>query len=51
MDLDQAQEHLLEVEQGWFLDTATGELRPEEDPGGGERRQPKAVRVARQIFD
>lgn len=50
-DLDSAQGQSREVERRWLLDTATGELKVEHEPSEGERSRPKAIRVARQIFD
>lgn len=44
-------EQLREASRAWFLDTGTGDLRPEEDPAEDRRLRPKPIRVALQIFD
>jgi hypothetical protein len=50
-ELRQTQEQMLENDRQWFLDTTTGELKPEEDPAEDPQTRPKPVRVARQTFD
>ncbi len=35
----------------WFLDTDSGELKPEENPTEAPQARPQPVRVARQSFD
>ncbi|MGE5287306.1 MAG: hypothetical protein ACM3ML_08915 [Micromonosporaceae bacterium] len=44
-------EQLREIEREWFLDTTTGELKPEEDPAENPRARPRPVRVARRTYD
>ncbi len=44
-------EQLHEIEREWFLDTTTGELKPEENPADDPRARPEPVRVARRTYD
>jgi hypothetical protein len=51
---DVTPEEARESERQWFLDTDTGELKPDGDAGGVDDDPgslPKPVRVARWIFD
>jgi len=61
-ELRQTREQMRENERQWFLDTATGELKPEADPlelavpttgtaSAAPRPRPQPVRVARQTTD
>jgi hypothetical protein len=50
-ELRRTREQIRESERDWFLDPATGELKPEEDPTEDPQVRPKPVRVARQTFD
>jgi hypothetical protein len=50
-ELRQTRDQLRENERQWSLDTATGELKPEEDPREDPQVRPQPVRVARQTFD
>lgn len=44
-------EQMWESEREWFLDTATGELKPEDDPREDPLDRPEPVRVARRTYD
>ena len=50
-ELRLTREELQEHERQWELDTATGELKPEEVPSEDPQTRPQPVRVARQTFD
>ena len=50
-ELRQTREQLRDSERQWYLDTTTGELKPEEDPREDPQIRPKPVRVARRTFD
>lgn len=50
-ELRLTREQARENEREWFLDTATGELKPEEDPGEDLRSRPRPVHVARRTYD
>ena len=50
-DLRLTREQRRDDERQWFLDTATGELRPEEDPTEDPQARPQPVHVARETFD
>jgi hypothetical protein len=38
-------------ERHWFLDTATGEFHPEDDPAEEPRSRPRPIPVARHTYD
>lgn len=40
-----------ETDREWFLDTVTGELKPEADSGQSPLDRPAPVRVARRTYD
>lgn len=40
-----------ETDREWFLDTATGELKPEADSSQSPLDRPDPVRVARRTYD
>jgi hypothetical protein len=44
-------EQMRESGREWFLDTATGELRPEDDRGEDPLGRPEPVRVAYRTYD
>ena len=44
-------EQMRESEREWFLDTATGELKPENDPGENPLDRPGPVQVAHRTWD
>lgn len=44
-------EQMWESEREWFLDTATGELKPEDDPREDPLDRPEPVWVARRTYD
>ncbi|WP_030827560.1 hypothetical protein [Streptomyces hygroscopicus] len=44
-------EQTRDAEREWFLDTDTGELKPEEHSGHDQEAGPGPVRVARWTFD
>lgn len=50
-ELRLAPEQLRETDRQWFLDTTTGDLKPEADPTEDARARPTPIRVARRIFD
>ncbi len=50
-ELRQTRDQLRESERQWFLDTTTGELKPEVEPGEDPETRPQPIRVARQTFD
>jgi hypothetical protein len=50
-ELRQTREQVRESERQWFLDTTSGELKPEEVPTEDPQTRPQPVRVARQTFD
>jgi len=49
--LKQTRAQKRELDRQWFLDPATGELKPEADPAEDQQNRPQPVRVARQTFD
>lgn len=44
-------EQIREEERKWFLDTQTGEMKPEEDPAEEPNVRPQPIQVAHQTFD
>lgn len=44
-------EQMRESQREWFLDTATGQLRPEDDPRDNPLGRPGPVWVARDTYD
>lgn len=50
-ELRRTREQIQEDERQWHLDTAAGELTPDEDPTEDPRLRPQPVRVARQTSD
>ena len=50
-ELRQTREQVRENEREWFLDTTTGELKPEEVPAEDPQVRPRPVRVADQTTD
>lgn len=44
-------EQMRESEREWFLDTTSGELKPEDHLGEDPLGRPEPVRVARRTYD